>query len=153
MAQYWKDYFIDTSSLYAFFRSFTEGLRNITVRWFIEKKLFMGIATIFMPFCWVAIVKYCRQSLLKNRGAILDIDALAAILVAEVFVMGVLHMYPFTGCRATLFIAPFIFYMIVKGIYLVRKFKFVFYPLITVYVLFLCASASRLFSEYLKLYI
>ena len=153
MHDYWKDYFISTQSTYEFMKSLTEGIRNITVRWYLEKKWAMGIATVFMPFCWVAIVKYCISSFRKHKGALVDLDALCAILLSEVFLLGILQMYPFTGCRATLFIAPFIFYMIVKGIYLFERIKFVFYPLIGAYIILLSAVSWNLAIEYLKLYV
>jgi len=153
MQDYWRDYFISLNSPYEFMKSFTEGLRNLTVRWFLEEKWAMGIATIFMPFCLVAVVKYCISSLKLNKAKILDLDALSAVVLLELFLLGVLQMYPFTGCRATLFIAPFIFYMIVRGIFLFENTKLIFYPLAGVYVLFLCAVSYNLFTGYLKLYV
>ncbi len=153
MRDYWKDYFINTQSPYEFFKSLTEGMRNITVSWSLEKKWAMGVATVFMPFCWVAMVKYFIGSLKKNRGGLFDLRGLCAVLVGELFVLGVLQAYPFTGCRATLFIAPFIFYMIVEGIYLVRKVKFIFLPLAGTYIVFLGIVSYNLLNEYLKLYV
>ena len=149
---YWKDYFINVGSFYEFSKSLTEGLRNLTVRWFAETKLAKGIATVFMPFCWLAIFKFFKSSLEKFRGAILDINIVCGILLTQLFVLSVFKLYPFTGARVTLFLAPFIFYMLVKGIYLARKIKFIFYPVLSVYILFLCGVSFYLLSGYLKLY-
>lgn len=152
MQDYWKDYFINTGTFYEFFKSLTEGLRNLTVRWFAETKLAKGIATVFMPLCWLAIFKSFKASLAKFKGAILDINSVCGVLILELFVLGIFKLYPFTGARVTLFIAPFIFYMFVKGIYLTQKIKLVFYPLLSAYTLFLCGVSVYLLLDYLKLY-
>jgi hypothetical protein len=153
MHDYWKDYFVSLNSLPEFFKSLTEGLRNITARWYLEKKWAIRFATVFLPFCWVAIVKYSLSSLKKDKGAVFSLDSLCAVLLIQLFVLGALQLYPFTGCRATLFIAPFIFYMTVKGIFMLKRFKIIFYPLSCTYAIFLCAISYNLFREYLKLYV
>jgi hypothetical protein len=153
MQAYWDGYFIHTGSLYDFFKSLTEGMRTIIVSWFLEKKWAMRIATIFMPFCWVAMVRYFWQSVVKYKGAVLEIDSICLVLMLELIILGILHAFPFTGCRATLFIAPFIFYMLVRGIYLFKKIKLILYPLIGVYILFLSAVSYNLLTGYLKLYV
>lgn len=152
MQDYWKDYFINTGSFYEFIKSLTGGLRNLTTRWFAETKLAMRIATVFMPFCWLAIFKSFKSSLAKFRGAILDINMVCGILLTQLFVLSLFKLYPFTGARVTLFMAPFIFYMLVKGIYLTRKIKFIFYPALSGYILFLCGASLYLLLGYLKLY-
>ena len=149
MQEYWNNAFIDTGSLYAFSKTFTNGLRNIIVRWFVEEKIAKSIASVFMPFAVAAIFINARKSLAKNHYKILDINALCAILLLELLALGMLRIYPFTGARITLFIAPFIFYMIVEGIYLVKKVKFIFYPLATAYLIFLSGVSYYLLNFYL----
>ena len=83
----------------------------------------------------------------------MDLDALCAVLLLELFALGVLQKYPFTGCRATLFIAPFMFYMIVRGIYLFKKIKVILYPLAAGYILFLSVVSYNLLTDYLKVYV
>ena len=107
----------------------------------------------FYAFLLGSDKKYFILSLKKNGGGLFDLRGLCAVLVGELFVLGVLQAYPFTGCRATLFIAPFIFYMIVEGIYLVRKVKFIFLPLAGTYIVFLGIVSYNLLNEYLKLYV
>ena len=129
MQEYWNNCFIDTSSLYNFSRTFTNGLQNLIVRWFLENKLAKSIASVFMPFCIVAICRSFWISFKENRGKILDINSMCLVLLMELFVLGIFRIYPFTGSRVTLFIATFIFYMIIKGIYLTKKIKLIFLPM------------------------
>ncbi len=152
MQDYWKDSFIDTSSLYNFSKTFTNGLQNLTARWFIENKIAKSIASVFMPFCLVAICKSFWVSIKENKGKILDINSICAVLIIELFILSLLKAYPFTGSRVTLFIAPFIFFMIVKGIYLVEKVKLIFIPLLSAYVVFLSGVSCYLLFFYLGFY-
>ncbi|HLD83206.1 MAG TPA: hypothetical protein VI976_04580 [Candidatus Omnitrophota bacterium] len=153
MYAFWNDYFISTDSIGNFFKSLSEGMRNLTVRWFLETKFARNIATAFMPFCWLAIFRYSYSSLVKFKGKILDINSLCLILILELFVLGVLKFYPFTGERVTLFIAPFIFYMIIKGIYLVKDIKAVFYPLLGIYAVLVSIACVYSLSSYARLYL
>lgn len=152
MQEYWKDCFINTSSVYGFIKTFTNGLQNLIVRWFVEAKLAKGFANVFMPFCLVAIVRSFWLSFRENKGRIFDINAICLVLILELLVLGIFKAYPFTGARVTLFIAPFIFYMIVKGIYLTKKIKFIFLPLISLYIIFLLGVSGYLLTFYLGFY-
>ncbi|MDD4894122.1 MAG: hypothetical protein PHW54_02275 [Candidatus Omnitrophica bacterium] len=150
--EYWNNSFIDTSSLYNFSKTFTNGLQNILVRWFIENKIAKSVASVFMPFALIAIGKSFWVSLKDNKGKILDISSICGVLIIELFILGVFKIYPFTGSRITLFIAPFIFFMIVQGIYLVRKIKLIFVPLLSVYIIFLSGVSYHLLWFYLNFY-
>jgi len=152
MQSYWNNAFIDISSLYNFMKSFTNGLQNLMVRWFLEEKIAKSIANVFMPFALFAICRSLWSSLKAHKGKVLDINALCGILIAELFFLGVMRMYPFTGSRVTLFIAPFIFYMIVKGIYLTERIKLIFYSLLSFYILFLSGISYSLLMFYLDFY-
>lgn len=152
MQEYWKDCFIDTGSLYGFTKTFTNGLQNIFVRWFAENKLAKSVASIFTPFALAALFRGVKPSLVRHKGAIMDAYSLCGLLLLELFVLGVLRVYPFTGSRITLFIAPFIFLMLVEGIYLIKRYKPVFYPLLGAYLLFLSGVSAYLFFFYLGFY-
>jgi glucan phosphoethanolaminetransferase (alkaline phosphatase superfamily) len=105
-----------------------------------------------MPFALIAIGKSFWVSLKDNKGKILDISSICGVLIIELFILGVFKIYPFTGSRITLFIAPFIFFMIVQGIYLVRKIKLIFVPLLSVYIIFLSGVSYHLLWFYLNFY-
>ncbi len=152
MQEYWKNCFVDTSSLYNFSKTFTNGLQNLMVRWFLQNKIAKSIASIFIPFSLAAIGKGFWVSLRENRGKILDINSICGILLIELFILGIFKIYPFTGSRVTLFIAPFIFYMIVKGIYLTRRIKLLFSLLLSIYIIFLSSVSYYLLFFYLGFY-
>jgi len=152
MQEYWNSCFIDTSSLYNFSKTFTNGLQNLITRWFFENKTTKSIATVFMPFCLVAICRSFWISINENKGKILDINSLCLVLLIELFILGIFRIYPFTGSRITLFIAPFMLYMIVKGIYLTKKIKILFFPLLSFYMGFLCWVSYSLLFFYLSFY-
>jgi hypothetical protein len=152
MHDYWKDYFISLRSPYEFLKTLTEGMRKITVSWFLNQKWAMGLATFFMPFCWIAMIKLFFSSVKRSGWRFFDVNSLCLILVLELLFLGVFQIYPFTGCRITLFMAPFFFYMIVEGICLFKKVKFVLYPMACFYALFLCIVSYNLLKEYLGLY-
>lgn len=152
MQEYWNNCFIDTGSSYGFSKTFTNGLQNLFTRWFVENKLAKSLAAIFMPFALVAAFRSFKPSLVKHQGALMDINSLTGVLLLELFILGVLRVYPFTGARITLFMAPFIFFMLVKGIYLTRRIKLVFYPLAGAYLFFLSGVSAYLFCFYLGFY-
>lgn len=152
MQEYWKNCFIDSSCVYNFFKTFTNGLQNLLVRWFLENKIAKSVASIFMPFCLVAICRSLWLSLKEYKGKILDANSICGVLISELFILGILRVYPFTGSRITLFIAPFVFLMIVKGIYLTEKIKLIFFPLLSAYVIFLSGVSYYLLFFYLNFY-
>ncbi|TBR15931.1 hypothetical protein EPO66_05285, partial [bacterium] len=100
---YWKDYFISTSSVYEFVKSFTEGLRNIFVRWFLERKPVTYIMTIFMPLGLFYMFFSVFKRIKGDKAAILSLGGLALVLLMELFLAGMMKVYPFTGARVTLF--------------------------------------------------
>jgi len=148
---YWGDYFISVSSPGAFLSSFTEGIRNLFSRWFIETKLIRRIMTVFLPFALYAIVFGGIRRFKKDKGFIVSLETLTPVLVAGLAAAGVLKIYPFTGARVTLFIAAFIFYATIKGIELFRgRVHAVYLSLLTLYVGTLCCTSVYLFVKYLK---
>ncbi|MFA4889510.1 MAG: hypothetical protein WC628_08080 [Candidatus Omnitrophota bacterium] len=152
MQDYWRNCFIDTRSPYAFIKTFSNGLQNIFVRWFLEKSFTKSIAAIFMPFALVALFLGFKASWRKYQGAVMDLNLICGVLLLELFVLGVFKVYVFSGARITMFIAPFIFYLIVRGIYLTEKTKFLFLSLLGLYLVFLSGVSTYLFFFYLKFY-
>ena len=78
------------------------------------------LAVVFIPFALYSLVSGAVQSIKKQKGLIDSLDAIGLFLISELFVLGILHKYPFTGERITLFVAPFIFFSTVKGLNAVK---------------------------------
>lgn len=114
--QYWDSYFILTDSPLHFLDSIFEGIKRITVYWCGTEKWQYRMAVPFMPFFVYALFRYGIKALKEDGYKIIQVESLAFILFIELFILGILKFYPFTGERITLFIAPFVFYLILKGI-------------------------------------
>lgn len=112
----WESYFVCSESIGCFFSTFGEGAKRLVTYWFGNHKIFVQFSVIFIPFAWFAAFKYGIQSLWRERGKALTLDALGLVLLAELFFFGLFHKYPFTGERITLYLAPFMFYFIYRGI-------------------------------------
>ena len=152
LSVYWKDYFVCMDSIYCFFKSFGEGSRKLVVWWFGTLSIFRKVGSFFIPFFFISLFTWGAKSLWRNRGRIIDIDALGLIIFAELLVLGALHKYPFTGERITLFFAPFVFFMIAKSFSAFRKINFVYKILGIFYLCFLLGGLISTTSLYLKLY-
>jgi len=113
---YWQGQFICTENVSCFFDTFGDGLKKLVAYWNGTEKFHRRGAVIFIPFFIFSIFYYGFGKWKSDRFAIFSVDSLAWILLLELIVLGVLHKYPFSGSRLTLFFAPFVFYMIVKGI-------------------------------------
>jgi hypothetical protein len=89
----------------------------------------------------------------KKKSGIYTVDALGPVIFLELFVLGVMKKYPFTGERITLFFAPIVFFMIVKGISLLKKYRplYVFFSIF--YFAFLILSSFNTLLKYLKFYL
>lgn len=147
---YWRDYFLNTDSFYHFLKSFGEGLQRLVVWPFGNDVLVKRIGSFFIPFFLFALF---APGLNKKKLRIYTIDVLGLVIFLELFVLGVLKKYPFTGERITLFFAPIVFFMIVKGINLFKKYKPLYAISSALYVMFLVSCALNSFFKYLKLYL
>ena len=153
MRNYWKSYFISTSSFSGFMETFWEGLRNIFVRWFWQGPPFTWIMTIFMPFALYYVVSRGIKQFRVDNGMLVLLNTLTAILLIGLFIAGVLQIFPFTATRLALFIAPFIFYAIIQGIEMFRaKFFGLYAALSGVFIFTLLSVSIRLISGYLRSY-
>jgi len=137
---YWDSYFLGTESFGAFFEPFGEGLKRYVVFWFGAGKFFRRGAVIFIPFFLYALVRFGCRRLKEDRFAIFHLESLAFILFIEAIIFGLLGKYPFTGGRITLFFAPFVFYLIIKGILSLRKFPILQKGFLGYYGLYCCAA-------------
>jgi len=148
----WNNYFLSTKSLYCFIKPFGEGIRKLTTFWFGNSKLFIKAATLFIPIFLFALFSYGAKSLRRYRFTFLDVDSCGLIIFLELVILGIMRKYPFTGARMTLFFAPLVFYLIIKGISSLKANK-PLYLILNFYLisfLFVC-SFNTLFAN-LKLY-
>lgn len=150
---YWNDYFLCTDSLYCFIKSFGEGLRRLVVWFFGDNSFFRKIGSFFIPFFVFSLFTYGMRSFKENKFIIYKIDAIGLIIFAELFVLGMIKKYPFTGERITLFFAPIIFFMILKGINLFKKNRPLYTIFSALYFAFLIGCSLNSFFKYLKLYL
>lgn len=147
---YWRDYFLSTDSIYHFLKSFGEGLQRLVFWPFGNELIVKRIGSLFIPFFISALFMPGLDN--KNSG-IYTVEALGLIIFLELFLLGILNKYPFTGERITLFFAPFVFFMIVKGISLLKKYRplYVFFSIF--YFAFLILSSFNTLLKYLKFYL
>lgn len=114
--EYWGTMFIRFDSLSSFFGPLTEGTKELVTRWSGSLKWHRRAFMIFIPFFLYGLFWKGFRSW-KRDGWRIDAPAsFGLVLFLELFVLALLHKYPFTGQRVTLFFAPFAFYYILIGI-------------------------------------
>ncbi|MDD5518133.1 MAG: hypothetical protein WC937_00245 [Candidatus Omnitrophota bacterium] len=148
----WNNYFLGTQSFYSFIKPFGEGLRKLTTFWFGNSKFFIKAASFLIPIFVISLFGYGIRSLKKNKCRFLDADSIGLVIFLELVVLGILRKYPFTGARITLFFAPLIFFLIIKGIGSLKRIKPLYIGLNTCYIAFLVMCSLNSFFAYLKLY-
>jgi len=149
---YWNDYFLSLDSFRSFIKSFGEGIRKLAVWWFGNSTFFRRAASPFIPLFAFSLFGYGINSIRKNRFKLINISAIGLVIFAELFILGLIKKYPFTGERITLFFAPFVFYFIVKSLDYIRKNKFLYISFNIFYVAFFLACSINSFSTYLQFY-
>ncbi|MFH1655424.1 MAG: hypothetical protein ABH954_02310 [Candidatus Omnitrophota bacterium] len=150
---YWQDYFISLDSVAGFFKSLTEGINNLMSCWFSEVKIIKRIARFFAVFGLYSILYYFITSFKKVKFKIQSVNSLSLVLFAELMLLGILKIYPFTGGRITLFFAPFVLLAIINGIYLLNKINPILFKLVLgAYIVFLSLSAAYQLNHFLSLY-
>ena len=150
--QYWKNYFLGINSFTAFITPFGEALKEIGTWWYGNTKLLIRMATPFLPLLVFSLAKYGFGGWKKNGWGIFTIPRMFGVLFVELIILSICHKYPFTGDRITLFLAPFVFYMIVKGIDSLRKIKILHAICFGYYLFFLGVCLVSSFLHYLSLY-
>jgi len=149
---YWQDYFISLGSFREFFKNIGEGINRLMSCWFQQAKIVKRIARFFAIFGFYSIFHFFIVSFKKERFRIESVNTLTFVLFAELILLGILKIYPFTGGRVTLFFAPFVLFAIIKGIYLLRKIHPVLFILVVcAYGIFLSSNAVHLLIKFLSL--
>ncbi|MDD5488986.1 MAG: hypothetical protein PHH49_08540 [Candidatus Omnitrophica bacterium] len=150
---YWHDYFISVASVPEFLQTFTEGVRNLYVRWFLEVSLVRRVITVFLPFSLFATFVMGWKNIRRDGMMITRLSSMAMYLVTGLAVAGAVKLYPFTGARITLYIAPFIFYVTIKGIMtLWDKVPLLGKGMAALYAATLIGTTVYIFMEYVSLY-
>lgn len=122
--EYWESYFLCTESVGCFFETFGEGIKRYSVFWWSTEKIWRRAAVILIPLFLYGLVHLGGGALRRDRLRVFSLDSLSLVLFLEFIVMGLLHKYPFTGERITLFYAPLVFYLIVRSLGAAREIKY-----------------------------
>ncbi|MBF0522998.1 MAG: hypothetical protein HQL24_08100 [Candidatus Omnitrophica bacterium] len=109
--------FISLNSPGDFLKTFQEGVNNIFSRFFTEKPKFArGLARSFVVFGLVYLFYTFFKNFKKENYYLKSINTIALAAFMGLFVLGILHKYPFGLPRTTLFFAPVVLFLTVKGI-------------------------------------
>lgn len=112
---YWQSYFLCTDSPGCFSETFFEGIKRLVVYWCGTEKWQYRAAVIFLPFFIYSLFRYGVRAVKEHKGKIFGLEAIVFTMFIELCILGALKYYPFTGERITLFFAPFVFYLVLKG--------------------------------------
>ena len=130
-----------------------EGINNLMSCWFSEVRIIKRIARFFAIFGFYSIFHFFVVSFRKEKFRIVSVNTIIFVLLAELILLGILKIYPFTGERVTLFFAPFVLLAIIRGIYLLKKINpILFVSVICTYCIFLISNAVYLLINFLQLY-
>ncbi|MGE0268279.1 MAG: hypothetical protein AB7S78_07475 [Candidatus Omnitrophota bacterium] len=149
---YWESYFLCTDSPACFFSTFGEGVKRFSVFWWGTQKFFRRAAVIFIPLFLYGLVRWGGGGFRKERFKITTVDSLSLVLFIEFIMLGLLHKYPFTGQRITLFYAPFVFYLVTRTLLEARRIKYLGNVLYFYYIGYCCSSLGVSVWMYLQLY-
>ena len=135
----WMDHFISFQPVGEFFKTFGEGTTSLFVKWFgSHPRIIRKLATFFTTAGLFYMVYGFFKDIKKNRTHLSSISVLGFLLYLELFGLGALQKYPFTVPRTSLFFAPIVLVMTIKGIAELKRLNFYLYCLIYVlYVIFL----------------
>jgi hypothetical protein len=149
---YWRDYFVCTQSAGCFFSSLWEGLMRMCTWWFGNSKVFVRMSVFVIPFVCIGFFYNGVRALFADRMRLLRLESVGLIVLGELFILGLLHKYPFTGERITLFLAPFVFYALIQGMSIAKKVPIVHKACVTLLCIFLFICGINTVWAFLKLY-
>lgn len=149
---YWESYFISTESLPAFLDTFGDGLKKLVTYWYGTSKWYIRGAVLFVPFFVYSLFWGGIRKLREDGLRIVSLESLALVLFLQLVVLGILHKYPFTGERITLFFAPFAMYLTVKGMDAIVKPKWLKHTLLTYFTIYCSICLINTFYHYFVFY-
>ena len=120
-SQGFSDYAISFQSVGEFFKTFGEGTMNLFSRWFAEQPRILKKIGVFFAVFGMLYIPYAFVKNFRWGKPLKNLDVLAFVLYAELFLLGVLKKYPFTVPRTSLFFCPVAFVMAIKGIAEVKR--------------------------------
>ncbi len=149
---YWHSYFLCTKSAGCFFNTFGEGIKKLATFWYGGNKPFVKAAVIFIPFFVFSLFVHGAGRWKTDGFGIFHIESLGLVLFLELMLFGFLQKYPFTGDRTSLFFAPFVIYLTVKGMDSLRKKNFLGGLFLVYYGLYCLVCLVNTFIIHWKLY-
>ncbi len=146
IVDYWADYFISLKSIPEFFKTFGEGVCNLFFRWFVEKpKTFKKFG---IPFAVIGIFEMVYgflTNIRKDQFRSKNLTTIAFFIFVELVTLGALKKYPFTVPRTSLFFAPVVLVLIIKGITTVKQInQYAYFVLRLTFIAFLIFVSSGL---------
>jgi hypothetical protein len=112
----WGTYFISMESVGKFFETWWEGTDNLFSRWLVEHpKVFRKIGRVVFAVAFIALLSGIRTQWRKEK-MVRTVPIVAFVLFIELIVMGILHKYPYTVPRTSLFFAPMAFLLAIQGV-------------------------------------
>jgi hypothetical protein len=124
---YWESYFLCTESVGCFLESFWEGVRRMSTWGFGKGKVFMQWASFVIPFFLYGLGRYGFGNWIRAKGKVTEPGSLLAVLFCQLFILGLLHKYPFTGERITLFLLPLVSYGVARALVDLRRWPWVYH--------------------------
>jgi hypothetical protein len=142
----YADHFVYFNSSREFFRTFGDGVVNLFSRWFAEDpKTIRKISWVFVGWGLIYMFYGFLKNFKKEKYWLRSITIIALIVFAESFVLGALKKYPFSVPRTSLFFAPVVLFLTVKGITATERIHILFSRVLhAAYVLFLLVVAVAL---------
>lgn len=111
-----QSYFISTVSFSEFFRSFGDGVSNLTNRWFAERpRIVRSLAVPFTSAAMIYVFYGFFRFFKKENFKCASINTIPLAVFIMLFVMGVLEMYPFVIVRTVLFFCPIVLLLVCKS--------------------------------------
>jgi len=151
LISYWDSYFICLDSARCFWSSFGEGLRRIPAWSFGRGKLFLCWGSFLIPIFLYSLFRHGLWRLRPQRG-IFDLFTLGGLLTAELFVLGVFKIFPFTGERITLYLVPFVIILLVKAVEDARRVRWLYWFMLANLIVYWSVCAGNAIMHYASLY-
>lgn len=112
----WGTYFISTESIGKFFETWWEGTDNLFTRWQADHpKIMRKFGRAVMAMALITFAATLRGSWRREK-MVRGVTLVAAVIWIELIAMGILHKYPYTVPRTSLFFAPMALMFVLIGI-------------------------------------
>ncbi len=135
----WHDYFISFDSIGEFFKTFGEGVNNLLSRWFAETPKWVRMAArFFMALGLIQLLAGFWPRLKNDQWKFFSVETIGFIVFWELVGLGVLHKYPFTVPRTSLFFCPILFFTTARALENLKSGqKYLYWPVQMVFIVYL----------------